>query len=292
MPTRIVFMGMNCAFSLIPFRALLDAGQNVVGLIIPSPGRAAVNARWLAANPQSLPMLPGTLFDLALARGLPALEVGSLRAAESLAALDALHPDLICAACFPRLLPPAWLNRPRLGCLNLHPSLLPAYRGPEPLFWQFRNGEARTGVTLHFMDEGADTGDIVAQAGVPFADGISGAEAERLAAQAGAQILLDALARPTLPRRPQPAVGASRAPRPARADLVITTDWSARRVFNFIRGAGDWGPFEIKIEGRRLSVSSAHSYTPGGVLGAAYRPENGDLRVQFSPGIVRLRTSD
>lgn len=286
MPTRIVFMGMPCEFSRIIFRALSDAGLLIVGLIIPSPHPAARTTRW-QPPPSGVVLWPKTLTSAAHARNVPVLEVGPLRSPESLAALETLEPDLICAACFPRLLPPAWLAHPRMGCLNLHPSLLPAYRGPEPLFWQFQAGERRTGITLHFMDAGADTGDIVAQAPVPVADGIRGAEAERLMAEAGAQLLLEALSKPALPRQPQPASGASYAPRPTAADLVITADWEARRAFNFIRGAREWGPFEVRMAARRYHVSDAEAIAAR----ASALPPSNDLAVSlpFAFGAVRLR---
>jgi methionyl-tRNA formyltransferase len=207
---RIVFMGMTEQFTLIPFQALVDAEVNMAGLVLPRPRADSEGPRWLKPMPPpgDLPMLssPVTLnaAHLAAGAGIPILEVGSLKDPRAFDALDSLAPDLICAACFPRLLPGRWLDRPRFGCLNLHPSLLPAYRGRDPLVDQFKAGERHTGVTLHFMDEGVDTGDIVSQAEVPFPDGITLSEAESLTAQAGAQLLLEALRLlPNLPRRPQ-----------------------------------------------------------------------------------------
>ncbi|MBI4770001.1 MAG: hypothetical protein HY784_06195, partial [Chloroflexi bacterium] len=231
---------------------------------------------------------PSSPTDLAHAHGLPVLEVGSLRAPASLAALDSLAPDLICVACFPRLLPPAWLARPRLGCLNLHPSLLPAYRGPAPLFWQFRAGERRTGVTLHRMDAGADTGPILAQAPVRFPDGVRGPQADRLAGEAGAQLLLAALSRleagGALPPGQAQGAGGSRQPWPGAADRVISTAWPARRAFNFIRGAGEWGPFELVDGERRLPAREALAWSPPAQAGEGW--------VRFADGAyLRLMTA-
>ncbi len=98
-------------------------------------------------------------------------------------------------ACFSFVLPPALLQAPRLGCYNLHPSLLPGYRGPAPLFWQRRLGEEQTGVTLHRMTPAVDAGEIVAQVGVPLPDGSSAAQADALTAQVGAGLMLHMLAR-------------------------------------------------------------------------------------------------
>jgi methionyl-tRNA formyltransferase len=285
MPKSIVFLGMRGAFTHVPFEALLRAGFSVSGLIIPSSSPAA-DVRELP--PPALPMAPVDPVSLAHAAGVPVLEVGRLRSRASLQALDALRPDLICVACFPRLLPAEWLARPALGCLNLHPSLLPAYRGPEPLFWQFREGETGTGVSLHFLDEGVDTGDLVAQAEVPFPDGIEAAEADRLTAGAGARLLVEALSRPELTGRPQPAEGASYFPRPTAEDLVVPTTWPARRAYNFIRGAAGWGPFEVTGPRGRWRARTALRVThePSG----RHFPSGPDSAwVAFTPGMVELR---
>ncbi|HLF89249.1 MAG TPA: formyltransferase family protein, partial [Anaerolineales bacterium] len=166
-----------------------------------------------------------------------------------------------------------------------------AYRGPEPLFWQFYYGEARTGVTLHFMDEKADTGDIVSQAEVRFPDGISLAHAETLTAQAGGDLICRALAQPDqLPRIPQSEQGASYHPRPTSDDLIIPTTWTARRAFNFLRAARDWGPFEIVDQTRqRLRVREAVGLVES--LGAANLPgpDKGETWVQFNDGLLRVR---
>ncbi|MCS6909496.1 MAG: hypothetical protein NZM11_02860 [Anaerolineales bacterium] len=258
----MIFLGMRGVFSATVLEALLRAGLRPDVVIIPSPPPLPGERRHAIqpVEPPALPLMANDTVTLAHAANVPVWEVGRLRAPETLNLLHALAPDVLVTACFPRLLPAPWLAAPRLSCLNLHPSLLPAYRGPEPLFWQFRNAEPRTGVTLHFMDASADTGDIVAQAAVPFPDGLRYAEAEALTAQAGAELLVDALRRAgqgALPRRPQPDVGVSHAPRPAPPDLIIPADWPARRAFNFVRGAEPFGPFVIQADTGVLTVRAA-----------------------------------
>ena len=293
---RIVFMGMNGIFSWIPFHALIEADQNVVGLIIPrqtadseAPRRIEIPTYSPAESPTLLTLPNPSILQQAATYYIPILEVGSLKNPGSQNALQALQPDLICVACFPRLLPPAWLEVPSLGCLNLHPSLLPAYRGPAPLFWQFRSGEQRTGTTLHFMDKTTDTGNLVNQVEVPFPDGITGPEADRLTAEAGAQLLLKALAAPNrIPHSPQPTHGASYQPRPASEDRMLSTTWPARRAFNFIRGASGWGPFELQVDDVGIKVTEAIEFVEGMELGYAYRRDEKDTWVQFADGAVRV----
>src|SRR6266536_191528 len=103
--------------------------------------------------------------------------------------LTEYQPETICVACFSKRIPRDILDIPRLGCLNVHPSLLPANRGPEPLFWTFREGNQRTGVTIHLMDEGMDTGPIVAQEALEIPDGISYTQLEAQCAELGGKLL-------------------------------------------------------------------------------------------------------
>lgn len=95
--------------------------------------------------------------------GIPHFKIPDINAPGNVARLRALAQDVILVAAFQQILKPAVLDMPRLGCINVHPSLLPRYRGPAPFYWMRRNGERVAGVTVHYMDEGIDTGDIIAQ---------------------------------------------------------------------------------------------------------------------------------
>ncbi|MEK7326043.1 MAG: formyltransferase family protein [Chloroflexota bacterium] len=242
----ILFMGMLGEFSLRPLAALLEAGATVCAALVPDSGATATAPQLLTPTKpdhDDLPVVSGyplrNIVTLAWEHNIPVYEVGSLSHPDLLA----FQPDVIAVSCFSRLLPPSLLNLPKLGALNLHPSLLPKYRGPEPLFWQFRNGETRTGVTLHFMNERPDAGDILLQAEVPFADGITGAEAERLCAIAGSRLMVEGvklISGGQPPRQKQNESEATYFPNPTRADFVLPTNHSARWAFNFMRGANGW----------------------------------------------------
>ncbi len=286
---------------MIALRAMLSRGANVVGVVTFDAAASADTVRRLHPEPVSdIPLLPRTPLNsiaLAFENHIPAF---SLRSFSSPNFLYDLSPDLICVACFPKLLPSSWLTIPKQGCLNLHPSLLPDYRGIAPMFWQFYYGETHTGVTLHFMDDGADTGDIVAQREIKFPDGITAREADRLTAHAGAELLIDALNQDSIPRKPQPAVGATLAVAPIRAtarvaptpkqkDRLIPTSWSARRAFNFIRGADEWGPFEIDVNDERIKVREALSYTLGERMENVIEEKGGATKIQFVDGILTVR---
>lgn len=281
---RIVYLGRRCAFSQLPLEALLAAGGSVVGLIIPG---AAAGAAWQPLAPPDLPQFPEDVVRLAQARGIPVFAAGRLRDPAAVAGLQALRPDVLCAACFPRRLPAEWLALPRLGALNIHPALLPDYRGPEPIFWQFREGEPRLGVTVHQMDAGFDTGPLVAQAETPWPDGLREAEAERITAAAGGRLLAEILQAERWETRPQPAAGARYFPAPAAADLTLTTEWPARRAFNFLRGAAGWGPLTILGPAGRWRAADALAWTTGEPPPAAV--EAGAAWVPFAGGAVLVR---
>ena len=282
---------MNGEFSLIALRALLTRGANVIGVVTFDAAAPADTARRLHPEPVSdIPLFPRTplnIIALAFENHIPAFSLSSFSFPNF---LSQLNPDLIVVACFPKLFPSSWLAIPKLGCLNLHPSLLPNYRGIAPMFWQFYYGETRTGVTLHFMDAGTDTGDIVDHAEVKFPDGITSREADRLTANTGAELLISALDQNPIPRQPQP-VGAIYpiATMPQRKDRLIPTSWSARRAFNFIRGADEWGPFEIDANGKRIKVREALSFMLEEQMENAIEEKGGEMKIQFADGVVVVR---
>ena len=209
-------------------------------------------------------------------------EVGNPDVMAFMAGLDF---DIACVACWHRPIPSRVLDLPRHGFLNVHPSLLPAYRGPDPLFWQFRAGETRTGVTVHWMDSGLDTGDIAAQRTVRFADGIRASEAEAMCASAGGWLLakaLNALERGRLERLPQPS--GSYFPAPSLDDFAVDTDWPVRRAFNFVRAAAEYGfPFHVVVDGKKQWFGDAIGWHDSD---ASVPEMDGRVGVHFRDGVL------
>jgi methionyl-tRNA formyltransferase len=253
---RVVFFGMTGRFSQPPLLALLDAGIQVTAVFLPAenapqPVRQLAPAATLPAL-QLTPTRP-TIADIAWQRHIPVYEISRLSAPETRQLIASLTPDAACVACFNKRIPADLLALPRHGFLNVHPSLLPHFRGPAPLFWTFRAGVQKTGVTVHFMDAGLDTGDIAAQAPLTLPDGISGLEADEKTAVLGGQLLVETLTRlanGTLTRTTQPP-GGSAQPWPQAADFRIPASWSLRRAYNFMRGTAVFGqPFVVEMEDR------------------------------------------
>jgi len=297
----MVFFGMRGAFSLSSLETLLAAGVEVEAVVLPAastagaalPRRVERPAAGGSALPLLNPYLQPNLLHLAWARQIPVWEVGSGSDPATLSLLAGLRPEVIGVACFPYIFPKPLLQLPKYGCLNLHPSLLPAYRGPAPLFWLARQGERQAGVTLHFLDEGIDSGDIVGQTALDWPEGVSGSELERRCAVAGADLLAAAwqqLERGPLPRRVQPGLGSSYFPWPSARDFEIPVDWPARRAFNFVRGAENW-PLLVKVAEKRFVIRVAIDYDPDQKLDQPYLFEDDELLIQFRPGVLRLSSN-
>jgi methionyl-tRNA formyltransferase len=241
-----------------------------------------------------IPLIDATstpsIVSIAQEHEIPVYQVNRFAAAETLGTLSNLQADVACVACFPRRIPATLLNLLPLGFLNVHPSLLPHYRGPYPLFWMFRHGERHFGVTIHFMDEQLDTGDIAAQAEVDLPDGISGEEADRTLSHYGAELLLEVLhqlEKGHLARRTQPQ-DSSYFPAPQETDFVIEPTWSAQRAFNFMRGASDWQRlYPIEVAGHHFMLKQALFYAGHEVLDQPFRLWGDQIDIQFSHGVLR-----
>ena len=148
---RIVFMGTP-AFAL-PCLEALKKTEDEIGAVVTQPDKPAGRGRKVTPSPVK---------SWAVAQGLPVLEPKSLKASPAAQEiLSQLKPELILVVAYGKFLPNEVLNLPRLGCVNLHASLLPKYRGPAPIQWALLNNEKEVGVTSHFMSEAMDAGDIL-----------------------------------------------------------------------------------------------------------------------------------
>lgn len=252
-----------------------------MGLAVPRGLPGGPSARRLPERRHLLD--PGDAVAAAAAAGIPCWEIARPGEAAAIPAPFAESGASVGGvACFPWRLPEAWLETLRHGVLNVHPSLLPEWRGPAPLFWQLRAG-ARTGVTLHRMDAGLDTGPVVARRPVRLGDGIRTPAAEGLLASAGAELLAAALRSGELAGEAQDESWATRQGWPGAPDLRVPDSWPARRAFNFIRGAERWGPFVIETGGERLPVAEAL-----GQQAAEPEPRPGERAIRFADGWLRV----
>lgn len=296
---RVLYVGLAGGCSAPPLAALLAAGIEVCGLLLPAPAgagltRLAPPATLSHTIPLATPGQPAApTLQLAWAHGIPAFATGRVRHSTTRATLAALTPDLACVVCFPWRIPVELLTLPRYGWWNMHPSLLPAYRGPAPLFWMLRHGERTGGVTIHQMDAEFDHGPIVAQEPFALADGMSGAAIDELWAKTGARLLVATIGQlrdGTLQAQPQPA-GGSYYGMPGDADFDLDPAWPAERAFNFMRGTVEWGrPYSYA--GHDLLVGAALDWDARRWLDVPVKYDGANVLLRFTPGIVQARLFD
>jgi methionyl-tRNA formyltransferase len=229
---RVVFMGTP-DFAVPSLDALLDSDDQVVG-VVTQPDRPKGRGQVLAASP---------IKRLALREGLPVLQPEKMKDLAFLEALRSWQADLIAVAAYGRILPPMILQMPPKGCINVHASLLPKYRGAGPIQWAIINGEHETGITTMLMDEGMDTGAILLQERMVIEpDDTAGTLSERLA-QLGGTLLIETLRRlkaGTVTPRPQEPSRATLAPLLSKEDGWINWKAPASEIVNRIRGMTPW----------------------------------------------------
>jgi methionyl-tRNA formyltransferase len=270
---------------------LLDNGHEIAA-VVTQPDRPKGRKRELAPPPLKV---------FALERGLPVLQPEKLRAPEAVEELAAYRPDVIITAAYGQILPKSVLDLPSLGCLNVHGSLLPRYRGGAPIQRSVINGETLTGVTLMYMAEGLDTGDMIARVEVPITDeDTAGTVFEKLS-EAGAALLLEWLPRiqdGTAPREPQNEAEATYAPNLTRQDEMLVWTGTARDVFNRVRGlhpmAGGFTFLNgdiLKVWGCRIPQGSDKMMRPeweGLVPGSVLETGSFGIRIRTGDGSVVL----
>ncbi|MGF9710859.1 methionyl-tRNA formyltransferase [Paenibacillus sp. JMULE4] len=180
---RVIFMGTP-EFAVPSLQTLLEYDGVEVVAVVTQPDRPVGRKRVLTPTPVKAE---------AEKHGIPVLQPERLRSPESVEALSALQPELIVTAAYGQILPKSVLDLPRLGCINIHASLLPKYRGGAPIHYAVMNGDPVTGVTIMYMTEGLDTGDMISRIEVPIGDqDTTGTMFEKLSI-AGAKLLKETL---------------------------------------------------------------------------------------------------
>ena len=243
---KIVFMGTP-HFAVPSLSMLLERGYEITA-VVTQPDRPVGRKREL---------MPTPVKAFALERGLTVLQPEKLRSPEGVAAVAAHAPDLIVTAAYGQILPKAVLDLPKHGCLNVHGSLLPRYRGGAPIQRSIIDGESVTGVTLMYMAEGLDTGDMIAKVEVPIEDAdTAGTMFEKLSL-AGASLLgewLPKIVAGEAPRVPQDHALSTYAPNLTRDDERL--DWSAasREIFNRVRGLNPMAGGFTQLDGEVFKV--------------------------------------
>ena len=226
-------------------RALVER-EWVVG-VITQPDRPA--GRGLRLRPPPVKVVAAEL-------GLEVFQPGSINRPESLEYLRALAPDLMVVAAFGQLLKKPVLELPTRGCINIHASLLPKYRGAAPIQWAIIRGERWSGVTVFLMDEGMDTGPILLQRAVRVGEDETAGELEERLARLGADLIVETVEgylRGEIRPKPQPKEG-TLAPKIREEDTRIPWSKTARQIHNLVRGLSPTPGAYTTFRGKRIKV--------------------------------------
>jgi methionyl-tRNA formyltransferase len=274
---RIVFMG-SPDFAVPTLRALLAAEEVVA--VVTQPDKPAGRGRKVEKPPVKV---------VAEEAGVPVWQPKTLRNDEALAELRRLAPDVCVVVAYGKILPQAILDVPRLGCLNVHGSLLPAYRGAAPIQWALIHGERETGVTIMKLDAGMDTGPMLLWRKVAIGEeDTAGSLATRLAA-IGAELMVVAIERLQgghLVETPQDHAAATLAPRLTKDHGRLDFGRSARELRNLSRGVDPWpGAFAI-LEGEPLKLWGAREVEGAGDPGTVLGVDRDGLLVACAQGAV------
>ncbi|MFN6202869.1 MAG: methionyl-tRNA formyltransferase, partial [Acidobacteriota bacterium] len=279
---RLIYLGTP-QFAVPPLASLLAAGHEIVA-VITQPDRPVGRKQVLTPPPVKL---------LAEAHGLPVHQPEKIRTPEARAIFEPLFSavDAAVVAAYGRILPGWMLAAPRLGCLNIHSSLLPKYRGAAPINWAIAEGETETGVTLMQMDEGMDTGAIIAQRRVTIGADETAAELTRRLADLGAELLIGMLpeiAGGKIEAVAQDESAATLAPILKREDGAVDWSLTARQISTRRRGFTPFPGCHTFLAGQRLElvgVAPLESVAPGAdTPGTITRVERESFAVRCGAG--------
>lgn len=267
---RVVFMGTP-DFAVPSLQKLLERGDEVIA-VFTQPDKPKGRGHKLQAPPVK---------ELALQHGIPVYQPATLRDETAQQVLFELAPDVIVVAAYGKLLPKAVLDLPPYGCINVHGSLLPKYRGAAPIQWAVINGEKTAGVTTMYMGEGMDTGDMLLKAETPVGEDETAGELFDRLMVLGAELLgetLDALQAGTLTRTPQKEADATHAPMLSKELSQLDFTRPAQQLHDLIRGLNPWPCAVAELHGKRMKLLSSRVVPQQGAPGTVAE-KNGELLV-------------
>lgn len=275
MKERIVFMG-TASFSLAVLKMLIEEGYNIVG-VVTQPDRYVGRKKVLT--------MPDVKVE-ALKYDIPVIQPARIK--EDYQAVADLKPDLIITAAYGQIVPQAVLDIPRLGCINVHASLLPLYRGGAPVHQAIIDGQEKTGVTIMYMVKKMDAGDMIAQKETPILEEDTvGILYDRLS-DLGAKLLKE-----TLPdilkginqRIPQDENLVTYAPTLSREDERLDWNMSARQVYNKVRGTNPWPGNYTTYQGKTVKIWAGQVHQCENAMKHHAHQDNGTIVKIFKDAI-------
>lgn len=281
---KIVFMGTP-DFAVGTLEALIQTGHELIG-VVTQPDKPKGRGKSLMATPVK---------EVALKHQIPVYQPQKVRETEFTENLRRLAPDVIVVAAFGQIITKEILEIPRYGCINVHASLLPAYRGAAPIQWAVINGEKESGVTIMQMDEGLDTGDMIDKVVVPLAEDETGGSLFDKLSQAGAGLcvkVLKDLEEGKAVREKQPEESTT-----AYASMIskkmgeVNWNESAKSIEQLIRGLNPWPSAYTKLQGKTLKLWQAQveEQEEEGRPGEILRVEKDAFYVKTGKGLLKIK---
>lgn len=246
---KIVYMGTP-DFAVGPLKAMVEAGYEIVA-VVTQPDRAKGRSKQLVPSPVK---------ECALSYGLPVFQPEKIKTPEAVNTLREYDADLFVVAAFGQIMSKEILDMPKFGCVNIHASLLPKYRGAAPIQWSIIDGEKETGVTIMQMDVGIDTGDILTQKIVPITDEDTGESLFDKLCVAGAELLMDTLPlieQGKLNPVKQDEAKSSHAKMLTKEMGDIDFTKSADSIWHLIRGLNSWPSAYTRLHGKTMKIWQA-----------------------------------
>lgn len=278
---RILFMGTP-EFAVPSLAALVEAGHTLCGVFSQPDKPVGRHQNQFKATPVK---------EFALTHEIPVFQPVKLRDGTALEQIRAWEPELIVVAAYGRILPDEILAYPAKGCINVHSSLLPKYRGAAPINWAVLNGEAETGVTIMHMAHDLDAGDIIAQAATPIGAQETAEELTRRLAKLGGELLaktVAAIEAGAAPRIPQDPAGVTLAPMLSKELSPMDFGRTARELDCQVRGLLPWPAATAELGGVRCKVLSARACAEGSGRepGTVIQADKKGLKVACGGGTV------
>jgi len=293
----VCFIGTSSNFSRIALQTLCGQGLKVSRCILAghAPARLPANTLPVASQPAEQ-----TTAQLAGQHRIPVDFFAHPRQGEKFwqgvcrTSNDKKRPAFVFVACFPYKLPDIVLSWPEHYCVNLHPSLLPAYRGADPIFWQLRYNESHTGISLHVISDTLDTGPLLHQQAISFPKGATRKALDSLLAKQGALAFSHLLDNLHFLPTPQQQLNVSHQPPPSDDDYHLDTRWSAEHAYNFMRGTlTPPGGYPITLGDTQLRLKAAWAFSTGtdpSVDTKSITQNNKLWKIPFSPGVLHAES--
>ena len=279
---KLVYLGTP-QFAVEPLRALAAAGHEIAGVVTRSD-KPAGRGRSLTAPPVKV---------VAEGMRVPVFQPPRVREPAFVDQLRTIDPEVIVVAAYGQILPKEILTLPKYGCINIHASLLPLYRGAAPINWAIIRGEARTGITIMRMDEGMDTGAILLQESIPIDPADTAGTMTGKLAVVGARLIVAALpliAEGKLQPVAQDESRATLAPLLKKENGLIDWNLSAVEIHDRVRGLSPWPGAYTFLDGKMVKIIESEPRSGAGEPGLLYERDRNTLEAGTGKGLLRIKS--